>query len=110
LLGADTVPVEKFIDEHMERTELLGKLVLACPLFAEFNAALAAKNGLPITLDDLVSKLWGRDFLGRKEDGRIVAGRFIQLVQAARSSGEGLLPLRAHVFVREHRNAYLCEI
>jgi hypothetical protein len=108
LLGVDSIPVRRLLDDHVERTDLLGLLVIASPLFAKFKAACLVHNGLPTTLNELVRTLCPHLFASRKDDCHVAVGRFIQLVQGARSGGEGLLPLRAHLFVREHRNAYLC--
>jgi hypothetical protein len=108
-LHCRSVPIGRLFAANIERTEMLGSLVLDSPAFDALKGVLGASVGGVVSLSVLAAAFWGKDLSASQplDCGRAL-GRLIQLIQAARSQGDGLLPMRAHLFVREHRHAYLC--
>jgi len=108
ILGSDSVDIPSLLASDLERTEILGRIMTSSPMFGRLQKAfLNSESGVTL-LTALSTLFWGEVSAGAQQDNNIAAGRLIQLAQGARSDGNGILSLRAHVFVREHRHAYLC--
>ena len=101
--------VDELISKNIERTEILGRLILSSSCFQRLRNSLVAGREGVASLAIIARNFFGAELFEKRSGECCQAiGRLVQLVQAGRSDGEGLLPLRTHLFVREHRHAYLC--
>ena len=108
-LDSRSMQTDMLLASNLERTEILGRLITDSPGFARLQSSLTSSEGGVMEFHLLARIFWGEGlFTSRPDDCLQALGRLIQLIQAARLHGDGLLPLRGHVFVREHRHAYLC--
>lgn len=102
-------PAEQFWAGNPERVEILGHILLGSPVFVTLRRLMLTAEHSVLPLDELARRLFGTDmFANRAEECRRALSRIIQLAAAARSNDQGLLPLRVHLFVKEHRQAFLC--
>jgi DEAD/DEAH box helicase/Helicase conserved C-terminal domain/Domain of unknown function (DUF1998) len=108
-IGSHSVDLPALLTSGLERTELLGRFVAGSSVFVRLQSSLAGvENGVANVL--LLSNIyWGKDLTANRRDDCLFAlGRLFQIINAARLHGNALLSVRAHLFVREHRHAYLC--
>jgi ATP-dependent helicase YprA (DUF1998 family) len=108
ILSARSVDIAALLGSDTERIEILGRIITASPVFARLRQALLSPESGVISLTSVSKLLWGEVSADKAEARDLATGRLIQLAQGARQQGRGILSLRAHEFVREHRHAYLC--
>src|SRR5205807_30640 len=92
------------IDEHLEWVEQLGALLTHSPLLNCVQRCLGESEGVK-DIQQLAASVFG----GAESDAATNAmGRTLQMITAGRIKGQPLLSLRAHLFAREHKQAFLC--
>lgn len=102
VLESSYVPSLENMDD--ERVEILGRILERSPV-AQGLRDFARREGVA-SLSSVAEHLFGQAV--PHADQRCAIGLLLQLMCAARLKGEALLPLRAHYFVKEHKEAQIC--
>lgn len=108
ILGS-AIPSQDYFSTNPERTEILGKILRLSPLFERLKNCIAGLDCGVGLFDEIAKSLFGAITFGAEPQGckRALAILF-QLVMGGYWGGKGLLSLRAHLFVKEHKQAHLC--
>ncbi|TAM83661.1 MAG: DEAD/DEAH box helicase [Acidobacteria bacterium] len=99
LESAETAPGEDF-----ERNERLGRILKTSPIYATLGSMIHQRK--VNDFGEVAMNLFGGKLDAHQTERAL--GILLQLICAGAIDGSGLLPLRAHFFVKEQREAQLC--
>jgi DEAD/DEAH box helicase/Helicase conserved C-terminal domain/MrfA Zn-binding domain len=88
----------------LEPIERLGRILSRSPVVQALESRARAKVVVPAP--EIARDLFGEQMEPRERDEAL--GILLQILCAGRVDGAGLLPLRAHFYVKEQREAQLC--
>jgi|GEM_PF-2420885 len=109
ILGCPREKAASHAASGFERTEILGRIVNSSNAFHRLNEVFGSSQSGVSDFNSVVVGFWGENLTSaRPADCKLGLASLLQLIQGARVAGDGLLSVRVHEFVREHRDAFLC--